>query len=102
MENRTPLTELPIGAIHPEGWLLEQLEIQSDGLTGHLDEIWTDVGPNSAWLGGNGEDWERGPYYLDGLVPLAYTLGNQRLIGKARFWIEAILRSQRQTGLSVP
>ena len=28
----------------------------------HLDETWADVGPNSGWLGGTGELWERGPY----------------------------------------
>jgi hypothetical protein len=95
---RTPLTEFPIGAVTPEGWLREQLVIQADGLTGHLDELWQDVGPTSAWLGGNGEDWENGPYYLDGLVPLAYTLGDERLIGKARLWIEAILDGQKEDG----
>src|SRR5271156_2380117 len=98
MDIRTPLTEFPIGAVTPEGWLREQLLIQADGLTGHLDEIWQDVGPTNAWLGGNGEDWENGPYYLDGLLPLAYTLGDERLIGKARLWIEAILRGQKEDG----
>jgi len=98
MVGRTPLTELPIGAVKPEGWLREQLEIQANGLTGHLDELWADVGPASAWLGGKGEDWERGPYYLDGLVPLAYTLGNEALVGKVRHWVEAILRSQKADG----
>src|ERR1700735_855724 len=78
MDIRTPLTEFPIGAVTPEGWLREQLVIQADGLTGHIDEVCHDVGPTSAWLGGNGEDWENGPYYLDGLVPLAYTLGDER------------------------
>ncbi len=39
---------------------------QAAGLTGHLDEFWNDVGPNSGWLGGTGESWERGPYYLEG------------------------------------
>jgi hypothetical protein len=102
MESRAPLTELPIGAIKPEGWLRDQLEIQADGLTGHLDELWPDVGPASAWLGGNGEDWERGPYYLDGLVPLAYTLGNEALVGKVRNWVEAILRSQKADGYFGP
>ena len=56
----------------PKGWLLEQLRLQAQGLSGHLDEFWPDLGPNSAWLGGTGEGWERGPYFLDGLVPLAY------------------------------
>ena len=49
------LHELPLGAIKPSGWLLEQLRLQADGLTGHLEEIWADVGANSAWLGGTGE-----------------------------------------------
>jgi len=43
-----------------------------------------------------------GPYYLDGLVPLAYTLGDERLIGKARLWIEAILRGQKEDGTFGP
>ena len=47
--------------IKPRGWLRDQLQIQADGLTGHLDEFWEDVGPNSGWLGGSGERWERGP-----------------------------------------
>src|SRR5262245_44475596 len=70
IRNRAPLQPgafavLPLGAIKPEGWLRRQLEIQARGLTGHLDEIWPDVGSNSGWLGGTGESWERGPYYLD-------------------------------------
>ena len=63
---------------------MQQLQIQADGLSGHLDETWTDVGPNSGWLGGTGESWERGPYFLDGLIPLAYLLNNNELKNKAQ------------------
>jgi len=69
-----PARLLPPGAIRPRGWLADQLRLLADGLTGRLDEVWDDVGPNSAWLGGDGEDWERGPDYLDGLIALAYAL----------------------------
>jgi hypothetical protein len=84
--------------VRPRGWLLRQEQIQADGLTGHLDEFWGDVGPNSGWLGGTGESWERGPYYLDGLLPLAYQLNNPALITKALKWVNWTLQSQRSDG----
>jgi len=89
---------LPLGAVEPAGWLRVQLLLQANGLTGHLDDLWPDVGADSAWLGGDGEDWERGPYYCDGLVPLAYLLKDDALMRKARRWMEAALASQRDDG----
>ena len=89
---------LPLGAVLPNGWLRRQLQIQAEGLTGHLDEIWPDVGKNSGWLGGTGESWERGPYFVDGLVPLAYLLHDERLIAKARPWVEWTLTHQGEDG----
>jgi hypothetical protein len=99
--NRSPLqpaafVSLPLGAIHPRGWLLDQLRVQAAGLTGHLDEFWPDVGLNNGWLGGNGESWERGPYYLDGLLPLD-TSRRSSLIAKANRWITPVLTAKSQT-----
>ena len=104
---RPPLTAsvfypLPLTSVKPTGWLRDQLRIQADGLTGHLDEFWPDLNANSAWLGGSGEGWERGPYYLDGLVPLAYLLDDQRLIAKSKKWIEWTLTHQRPDGAIGP
>jgi DUF1680 family protein len=101
--NRSPLQPnafdpLPLTSVKPKGWLLQQLQIQAQGLTGHLDEFWPDLGPNSGWLGGAGESWERGPYYLDGLVPLAYLTGDQALIAKAQKWINWTLEHQQPDG----
>jgi hypothetical protein len=89
--------KLPLGAVKPAGWLLSQLEAQAAGLTGNLDDFWPDL-VNSAWHGGPGEAWERGPYYLDGLVPLAYLLDDKRLIEKSNSWIEKIISSSSDSG----
>lgn len=88
---------LPLGAVKPAGWLKSQLEAQAEGLTGHVDDFWPDL-VNSSWRGGDGEAWERGPYYLDGLVPLAYLLDDEKLIKKVNNWIEPILSSSRDSG----
>ncbi|NLK07965.1 MAG: hypothetical protein GX316_04605 [Firmicutes bacterium] len=89
---------LPLGAVKPLGWLKQQLQIQADGLSGHIDGFWEDLGPRNQWLGGDKEGWERGPYYVDGLLPLAYLLEDERLIEKVEKWIEAFLGSQHESG----
>ena len=89
---------LPLGSIKPLGWLRKQLQIQADGLTGHIDEFWEDLGPNNKWLGGDKEGWERGPYYADGLIPLAYLLDDEKLKNKAKIWVDAFLNNQNKEG----
>ncbi len=88
---------LPLGSVKPEGWLLEQLQLQAGGLTGHLDEFWPDV-EDSGWIGGHAEGWERAPYWLDGLVPLAYQTGDERLQRKVKRWMDYILSHQLPDG----
>jgi hypothetical protein len=88
---------LPLGQIRPAGWLRDQLQIQANGLTGHLHEFWPDVA-RSQWIGGDVEGWERGPYWLDGLIPLATLLDDARPRATADYWVERILASQRPDG----
>jgi uncharacterized protein len=94
---RNAYIRLPLGAVKPAGWLKSQLEVQAAGLTGNLEDYWPDL-LNSSWHGGNGEAWERGPYYLDGLIPLAYLLEDKNLIDKTKKWIETIIASSNDTG----
>jgi len=106
--NRAPLIskpylELPLGAISPEGWLKDQLVRQKNGMTGHLDEVYEAVmGKRNGWLGGDGDVWERGPYWIDGLLPLAYILKDQELIDKVKPWVEWTLHSQQPDGYFGP
>jgi hypothetical protein len=104
IENRKPLKqniyhELPLGAIKPQGWLLEMLIRQKDGSTGTLDKQYPLVmGSRNGWLGGDGDQWERGPYWIDGLLPVAYILQDKALINKVKPWIEWSIKSQTPDG----
>lgn len=107
-QSQTPLwqnsyIELPIGAIQPEGWLKEMLIRQKNGATGHLDSLYPLVmNSRNGWLGGDGDQWERGPYWIDGLLPLAYILNDKELIAKVKPWIEWTLNSQQPDGYFGP
>jgi len=96
------LTKLPLGSIVAQGYLAKELSIMKKGLTGVLPNIWDDVSSRSAWLGGDGESWERGPYYLTGLISLAWTLKDDDLKKEGKKWVESILASQREDGFFGP
>ncbi|MDR1601634.1 MAG: glycoside hydrolase family 127 protein [Tannerella sp.] len=98
-----PYIELPIGAVKPSGWLEEQMHRMQTGMTGHLDQIYEKVmGPRNGWLGGDGDVWERGPYWIDGLLPLAYIMNDRALKDKVQPWIEWTLASQKPDGYFGP
>jgi len=100
---QNPYIQLPLGAITPHGWLREMLVKQKEGATGNLDKLYPLVmGSRNGWLGGDGDQWERGPYWIDGLLPLAYILKDKELIAKVKPWIEWSIKSQQPDGYFGP
>ena len=97
------ICRLPTGRVTPRGWLLRQLVIQAEGLSGHLTKFWPKV-QHSAWFGGAQPFYSAnnscgdGPcpkannisqtdllhqeatYWLNGFVPLAVLLKNARIV----------------------
>ena len=102
---------LPLGKITPRGWLREQLVTMANGLSGHLDLFWEDV-KDSVWVGGkhdhSGAGHERGPYWLNGVVPLSAYLNatgdstsgalNVDLNEQVNRWVTTILDAQLPSG----
>jgi hypothetical protein len=95
------LKPMPLGSIKPTGWLKNQLRIQADGLSGHLDEFWPDIS-DSAWFGGKSDAWERAPYWLDGVVPLAFLLEDENLIARVTKYMNQIIAHQDESGWISP
>jgi hypothetical protein len=105
--NKAPLlrehfSKLPVTAFKPGGWLKKQLELQRDGLTGHLGEIsiWLSKNDN-AWLNKEGTGkwgWEELPYWLKGYANIGYMLRNEKMIKEAKTWINFVLNNQRESG----
>ncbi len=103
--NRQPLQpsnfiKLPLGSIQPQGWILKLLQLQKDGLCGHLGEIsaWLKKDKN-AWLSEGGDHgWEEVPYWLRGYSDMAFILDDPAMKKEAMVWIEAILKSQKDDG----
>ena len=95
------LKPLTAKQLKPEGWLKRQLEIQAEGLSGHLDLIWPDI-RESKWIGGDKDGWERVPYWLDGFIPLAFLLDDENLKRRAKKYVDAILAGQDEDGWICP
>ena len=91
---------LPLGSIKPSGWLRDQLQLMADGLPGHQHDFYRIVKDNP-WLGGNSEYSplnEAFPYWFNGLVPLAYSLDDQRLKEQVLGTAEYIVSHQQRDG----
>lgn len=90
-----------LSQLEPAGWYKNQLDIQSRGLSGHLDQFWPDI-KNSKWIGGEAEGWERLPYWLDGFIPLAVLTKDEDKLSRAKVFIDVILENQQEDGWICP
>lgn len=97
---------LPLGQVQATDWLKNQLLLQAEHVTKHFEELSIDcksVGEDrSGWLGGSGENWERGTYYVRGLVASAYVLDDEALKEQAQKWIDWTIESQVESGAFGP
>jgi len=93
-----PLLQLPLGSILAKGWLKTQLDLMTEGYTGHLYKISSFLDENSGWLGGGERGWEEAPYWLRGFYDLSVLTDNKRIDSVAKVWIERVISSQDEDG----
>lgn len=55
---------------------------------------------NSSWIGGKADTGlhERTPYWLNGIIPLAYQLNNSSLVALVNKYVDYILSNQQEDG----
>lgn len=103
------MTEVPLAAITPRGWLRTYLEKQRDGLTGHLEVAGFPF--NSAGWGADrvdaihGDGWwpyEQTGYWIDGMIRCGRLLGDDFVIGKAQQSIDFVLNNADPDGYLGP
>lgn len=102
---------LALGTIKARGWLRDQLQLEADGLAGHMFDFYRFVN-DSQWLGGATEYSvldEASPYWFNGLVPLAFSLGGEhdddsgsaaavRIRAQVRQYLDYVLDHQQADG----
>lgn len=108
MKNYAKYKRVPLGTIHPMGWLKEQFVRNINGMGGHLDELephmigtpYTTRETYEGWGKERKAGWgaEISGNYWTGLIQLAFTSGDPNMIAKADAWVEAVLKNQRPDG----
>ena len=67
--NKAPLTPntlspLPLGSIHPEDWLLDQIRAQAEGITRDFADVCPELTASGEWIPAADGDLTRSIYYL--------------------------------------
>ena len=94
-----PFQRLPPSAVKPDGWILDRLKTQVNGLNGKLSDI-SDylVYTNCGWVDPTKTGWEELPYWLRGFADLGFVTGDANTLALTNRWIDGILSSQQSDG----
>ena len=108
MKKFQKLDRFPLGSIHAEGFLKDQMLLGKDGMAGHLMELEPDMianpfvnkTPVPAWEGGDQDGWgaEISGNYWAAYIQFAYTLNDPEMIQIAENWVNAVLKNQKDDG----
>ncbi|KAI0160387.1 hypothetical protein GGR57DRAFT_418249 [Xylariaceae sp. FL1272] len=91
---------LDLGSIKPLGWFEDQLKLEAAGLSGNLFHFYRFV-HDSKYIGGSTEYSaldEASPYWFNGLVPLAFGLGDEQIISQVKYYLDYVLDHQQKDG----
>lgn len=105
-------TEVPLSSVKPDGWLRGFLQMQKDGLTGHVEVAgfpfsvapWQGIltEKDSDPVSANWWPYEQTGYWVDGALKCGYLLGDKELTERARKNIDYVLEHQSADGMLGP
>ncbi|KAJ7742166.1 hypothetical protein DFH07DRAFT_964682 [Mycena maculata] len=91
---------LPLGQIHPTGWLYDQLMVQTNGLAGHEHEFYKWVA-DTDWVGGSAAYSyleEAGSYWFNAMVPNGVLANSTVINEQTREFLDYVIKTQDASG----
>ncbi|KAK1236555.1 hypothetical protein PQX77_000201 [Marasmius sp. AFHP31] len=91
---------IALGGIKPSGWLYEQLQVQTDGVAGHMHEFY-DLVSKSDWVGGDAYYSyleEAGSYWFNAMVPNGILINHTVINQKTQEFLDYVLDHQDSSG----
>ncbi|KAF9255853.1 hypothetical protein L218DRAFT_1008082 [Marasmius fiardii PR-910] len=91
---------IPLGGVRPAGWLVDQLNVQMNGLAGHEHEFYNYVAQTD-WMGGPSRYStleEAGSYWFNAAVPGGVLAKNDALLARAQEFLDYVIEHQEEGG----
>lgn len=108
MNHFSKLEPFPLGAIHAEGFIKDQMLLGKDGMAGHLYELEPGMIADpfinktyvKRWGDGDQSGWgaEISGNYWTGYIEHAFVLNDKDMISRATEWVDTMMKKQREDG----